>query len=95
MGPPITPPLTNTPVLSANKAPRNAAAFDLFAGVDRAVGGIIRFGLGGTLLQGAVKGLDLSCPELECASMIATVAAEGNLRGSSGEHVYDFSVCGQ
>jgi hypothetical protein len=84
--------LTNTPILATDKPPRNTAALDLLARVHCSIGIITWEGLRTTFLQGAIERFDLGGPELECARPVGTVAAEGDLRRTSREHVDDFAV---
>ena len=84
--------LTNTTVFTANKPPRNAAALDVVTGIQGCVVVVANLPGGFALIKSAVKGLNLSSPELEVACGLVTVAREGNLGWSTRKHVQNFPV---
>jgi hypothetical protein len=78
---------TNAAVFTADKPSSNATTLDVVAGI---LGDVIvvvgpprRF----ASVKCAVKRLDLSRPELKVAGAGITVTREGNLGGSTGEHI--------
>lgn len=84
---------TNATIFTANESSGNAAALDIVARIQGRV--VVVANLPGrfTRIKSAVKGLNLSRPELEVACGVVGVTREGDLRGSTREHVQDLSVC--
>lgn len=84
--------LTNTALFTTEHTTRYTTAFDVFAVHRCLVASGTRLEGKRAMVQSTVEGLHLPDPKLELASLVVSIAAEGNLWWSPREHIQDLLV---